>query len=672
MHLIFFDRRSQVMEWDPASASTGPKTLVAVTASALQALEERGLPHEAISRYANFKGKGAVREQCCRESLALAQELESFMGERYAPARFDGPGFMTASVYHMQHAVMAIATRAFLIRETIRAVRPRDVTILSDQVLPPFSDEYTQNPWMEFFEGLTVKRGEESGIGRMGTKPGTEWSPRILDPTPPCHSASTPFGAEKNPTLRLLMAHHLGYDWAPVLEVLAKATSSTCFTLDGKFFGSGGWKFYFDSKVRTAGGETIVLNCETFRLDPAEARILESLFDDWLARRTAPPTMNVFGMDLFPAIKRYLRAMASIGPALARHADKVSVEVLEVVQPHAVCFFAMPWPAAKRLAYQCHLRRIPVVAFQHGGTPGTHVSPHHQLSDLSHADFFLTYGEGIRPPENPFVRVRATHVPVGSARIEKLIRQAEKPVAFGRLTVLWLGDISTENTQAGIEDTLRYRLQVECLRILSESRDLQVVYRPFPTCSLEAHATPQWIARTGRNSVRVTPHGPLLPLLLGSDIVICDLYSSTVWNEVLALKKPFILYCDPDQGFLRDHFMADLESACLWCKSESELVEAVRRLSTERHQFVSEVARIDPSVFLRKYVWHRGDGNSAARVVSFLHRVCRDGQSVETWQKAWDQESSVKAEQASRQANPDAIALEHALHRLNTRMAAQF
>jgi hypothetical protein len=121
----------------------------------------------------------------------------------------------------------------------------------------------------------------------------------------------------------------------------------------------------------------------------------------------------------------------------------------------------------------------------------------------------------------------------------------------------------------------------------------------------------------------------LLELIRQSDLVITDTSSGTCWSEVLALKKPLLLYNDPDQVRLLPHFASDLERACCWCKTTDLLLSVVRQLAAEGDAFVDELRQIDTSVFLRQYVLGLNDGRAVERVAALLNSVCRQGQPLQ-------------------------------------------
>ena len=140
-----------------------------------------------------------------------------------------------------------------------------------------------------------------------------------------------------------------------------------------------------------------------------------------------------------------------------------------------------------------------------------------------------------------------------------------------------------------------------------------MTYRPY--AADKSGAVARWLRRTGARSVRVAPERGSIASLVGkADIVITDTSSGTVWNEVLALGKPLVLYCEPSTVQPLPDFANALAEACTWCRSEDELVRAVARIAAG-----GRPERADPEPFLRRYVL--GEGDPVARVVSFLQET---------------------------------------------------
>lgn len=671
-HIVFFDRREQVV-WAAQSLPPSAGLLrVALTAEALQALEEYDLPHEPVYKYADTRQLSRVDEKFNVETYALAREIESFVAERCPSARFQGPGFLSGQSYHIQYAVSAIAKRALLMRDTIRACRADSAAVFDAAVDPWFAgDGYEQDPWMDVLAQLTKQYGVR--LDRLRPTPITASQQQGRFSSSSADALQTfcvrayraifrraadltmrqrlPLTRNGRLTgLRLLMVRTPAYDWGPVFEAIQAERGIECAVLDSAQLDGRWWTVHFSSCLQLGRSAPLDLDVESPKVDEVESKELTRLVAEWRRQRPAPPALDVLGMDVLPALETHLSAMTSLGPTLARHADRVAARVLEVVRPHAVCFPAMVSLADKRLAYQCRERDVPVLSYQHGFGYSVQIQAKDEGADATHADYFLTYGAGVQPRAGAAFPAQARYVPVGSARIERMIaRRLPTPKLGRRCDVLWIADVSARNTVTTCqhEDTARYHLQKECLSLLSTASNVRVTYRPY-SHSMAWDGTVAWLRSAGLRSVRVQASSRLEDLIVASDVVVIDSSSPTTWAEVIGLRKPLILYADPEQNPLVPSFQRDLERVCLWCRSKQALVVAVHRLAAEGSKFVAELQQIDSGEFIRNYVLHRDDGRCVQRVASFLNSVCRNRQSVDMWEAQCGQadQPSVDARQA--------------------------
>jgi hypothetical protein len=655
--LIFLENRREALHIARHLQLDAQTKLIAVTAEAAEALEAQDLPHEPVCAYADTRVLVSADERLNQDCFALAEEIEGFIGQRYTGAKFDGPGFLSGQGYFLQYSASAIQTRAFLMRETIRACSPEKVVVFAGEIDPWFvGDGYPRNPWLIVAGQLAQEHGFtlevlecssdarsvlenfRTSVDRLSRTIGRKaWNNiRPFFPSP----SFLDIADERDLNgLRLLMVDTHSYDWAPVLNDLRKVKGVDVFRVHRRFLDARTWTFHFDSSLEGLEGRGHAeLGVQLSRPDKDEVREISDLFDVWLRQRPADPGLTALGFNLLPALVPHLKAMATLGPALTRHSDMVAQRALDAIKPHAVCFFSIPWVATKRLAFQCRLRRIPTVCYQHGGAYGTHILTQHEQIELGHADYFLTYGTGIQSRVNPAFPVRARYVPVGSARIAAMTAQPRlsSPRSHRAISVLWIGEISLRNTVGGpflVEDTQRYLMQKECLQLLGRADKLCVTYRSYPGREQwNAAGTTRWLARTNLPSIRMSAWLPLEKLIRQHDLVITDCSSNTAWNEVLALERPLIVYCDPEQTPLTAAYMTDLEAACFWCKTGEALVVAVRKLALEGETFLADLRKKESSTYLRKYVVHERPDASVTRVVSFLNSVCRRKRPVEDWE----------------------------------------
>ncbi|MEW6530028.1 MAG: hypothetical protein AB1473_04270 [Thermodesulfobacteriota bacterium] len=650
MKLVFVETRQQALGCKKAFAADPRVKLIGLTAEAYEALAECGLPCDPVHAYANTRSLPTLDYQLNVECLRLLQEIEAYVAERYPPARFDGPGFLSGNAYYIQYSGQFVLTRGFLVREVLRACSPRSIALLQRAIEPWFAgDGYQVDPGLLIAQEVAKAHGVHCEILSVGGEfapdpavpaaskavkglkivrrlPGRAWrySKRELLPYATRVLSACrlrPDSIHNLRGLRLLFADFLGYDWGPVLSVLRGMTEVDCFLLRFSSLDQRVWTRYYETKLYDViHGKTLDLDSERLQINDAEARALGELYDEWITTRMRPPELTIGGLNLFPFLQQHLRAVTCLTPAVARHVDAVAERALSVSRPHAVCFFAIPWLLEKRLAHQARLRGIPVVCYQHGASYGTHRVPSHGQIEFREADYFLSYGEGVKPDLGSDFPMRARCIPVGSSRLEEW-RAKTTPIRARKrqyLNLLWVGEVSFRNTISPwvVEDTERYCLEERCLQILGSAPGHRIVFRPYPH-QVEWDGTCRWLKRTALQ-IELDVETPLETLILKSDVVVTDSSSGNVWNEALTIGRPLIVYCDPKQTPLMPHFIADLERACCWCRGNDELVKAVSRLVNDSDRFLTELRRIDTSDFLRKYVLHQDDGRCVQRVLSFL------------------------------------------------------
>ena len=676
-HLVLVETSAQAI-WIKGGLELDPQTkLVAVSAEAMQTLEELGLPHTAIADYSDTALITSEYDRLVSDTYGLVQDLESFIMNRSPDVRLEGPGFLTGQVYYIACiAVPSLATRTVLINDVVQACSPTQVSICSDAMAPWFMDENTRhNPLINVLDDLSLVHGFRLNV--LDNKTSSElvsapkgstnistrfWSRayryalrrrRIAQAlVAECIQSRPKIDYSMLDGMRLLFVGGINTELKELGDILRNARQTKQYLIGwsnilstsllssmhsyGRVASSASmWGVCLSSTVRDLSSGT---NHEIDAAVPSnrdgEARTMLRLFDLWLATQESQPIIEISGINLFPALEQHLRRLVATGPSLARHTDSVADQVLSISQPDAVCFPGIIHLSDKRLAYKCYKLDIPVLGVQHGGTIGTVKHVGCEYNDLGVADFYLTYGDGIRIAKNPVMPTRAKLIPVGSRSLERRVagtRLSSTRNLSRIIKVLWLSDTSFGNTRTHEfrgEETARYRLQKKCLDILLSGTNLRVTFRPLAGFS-HYLGTASWLAGQGYHRVCVDEHTSLDDLLTAADVVISDSASSSVWNESIAFKTPVILYCDPSCTPLRSHFAPDVEEAFHWCKNEDEFVAAMRRLVTEGAEFVVELNKTDTSRFLEKYVLHRDDGRCEHRVISFLNSLSDNGISIE-------------------------------------------
>ncbi len=637
--IIFIEDSFQAL-WVRKNIKFNEQTkLIALTAQAVLTLEEMGLPLTPISDIADMRFLASAERQYSIDCLNLLAEIESYILENYLLAQQVGQGFLTGQAYYVQISIGGIAARAFLMREAMRVFTPSSVVVFQGEIDDWFAnDRYVNNPWIDTLYTICAESDIQVQLVSLPMPTTSSLTKKIKDSylqtrsfaiqmakdALACWKESSTRDGSNNEAFRLLFADAHGHDWLPVLDALEKSPDFSLFFLNKERFETSVWARCYAPVVHESYLRSVrKLGPAPIRFDNKERDNLLNILDRWILEHPQQAQLHVLGMNVFPSLIPHLRSVLSLSLPVAQYAKDLADKVLDIVQPHAICFFAMPWLSAKLLAFQAQQRAIPVISYQHGGSYGVQDVPTHDFGEYAYSDYFMSYGNGVLPPEDPVIPTHAQFVSVGSARIETLLKKdlgaSKRQESFN---ILWVAEVSLRNTIGAswlVEDTTRYLSQKKCLEILGRAANINVVYRPFPS-DLDAQATPNWIERAGLPSVSIDAYKSLSASILESDLVICDSSSGTTWYETLALRKPLIAYCDPRQTILRSHFAKDLEQACLWCKSVSELLDAVDRLSKGPEQFLAELRSRSPDNFLRKYVLH--EGNCAEHVVSFLSAIC--------------------------------------------------
>ena len=625
--------------------------MVAITADALEMAEQLGVNCDAISRYVDSRALSSAEERYNVESFSLLRQLELFTAKRKGNECDDGPGFLSGQGYHVQYVISGIVTRSYLIVETINVVKPEVVMAFQNDLDPQFRGQgYDRNPWWDIVERACCARGMRllnasdsvlsDGVS-VDLKPsimesilnvkkclrryaGSVWWLKLLrDNARFILANSKPLRLHSDTkSLRLLMVGSLSYDWLHVMARLRKDSGLKCYFMNVVNRDQREWNARLDDtvydvfKIKRVDVAGCNGDCDTIATNDA-------IFEEWRNEGGVSKQMNVMGMDVLPSVEKYLKSMMRICPSIQRHADDVALNMVEKVSPHAVCFYAIHTLATKRLAYQCRKRGIPVVCYQHGGAYGTHDLAKTEQLESAHADYFLTYGRGIAPRRKKAFGRRAEYVPMGSARLEANIKRRKQSIDSNVINVLWIAEITTGNTTSGsfaIEDTERYLRQKECLEMLGGQAHVKVVYRPY-AYFVPLEGTTRWIARSGLKNISVDCSKALTKLIAQADIVITDTSSNTVWDEVLVMDKPMIVYCDPRQTLLLPQFREDLEKVCCWCKTGYELVGVIREFIEDGGGFIKRLRRKGANEFIEKYAIHKADGKCVERVVSFLENI---------------------------------------------------
>ena len=667
-HLWFVENRSQAKWIRDSAQEVVDGTVVALTAEALQALQEFGVKHRAVSEFADTRPIATANQQLIVDCLDLLKEIETYILSHYGSSRTTDKGFLTSNFYWMQYVLTILITRAHLMQETIRVCTPDTVSMFkvegdTDYAIKTSHAWYPSLTMSNLLQQLASQYKFQLDI-RSYKFNRSYWINRYLLYSFLHHIRRIPgrlrrmmarwiahleylsLGDTNNTSTDerhlLLIVGGLNHEWRAITSLSRDTQGYVLNWADNANLsgdsGHNGWCMGYDSKLDQFGGQSsIELTFDPYHLDRKEIDSVTVLCESWTNKYHENNKIHFRGLDLVDDLIDVVKPIAARSLSLCRYMDDVVVNVLDSAAPDVVCFQGVVHMADKRMASACKERGIPTVGIQHGGSVGTHMSHSVDINDWSCCDYYLTYGAGIKVQPNPILPQQASLVSVGSTDIEQRIKtnNLEKHGDNNCIKVLWISEKSFGNTIGHHyfpEDTKRYLLQQQCLTILNNSDDIEVTFRPFRT-NEETIGTVRWIDSGEYTETKVDINSTLDELMETSDVIITDNAASTVWNEAIAFGKPLILFCDPQQTLLMPHFAADLEGACLWCKTESELVSAVQRLSNTGSDFLSGLRQTDTSSYLENYVLYRNDGYSKQRALDFLKALCSDSRSTDKLKK---------------------------------------
>lgn len=660
-HLWFVENRAQA-EWiRDYPQEVASCDIVAQTAEALQALEEFGVNHVAVAEYADTRLIAEQSKQLQSDCLTLINEAEDYILNSYDDAGTSDVGYLTTHLYWIYHAISSLATRAHLWQETIRACHPSTVSIFKSIA----DDDYTlqmSQPWYSSLPMDNILRQLESLYSlrfdvRSSGLPKSHMDDKFLTKSSLGYLSMLPLRVGKraarkfinycskgafyidrmknnDDALNVFMMGGANDEWRTVISSLEKnisvyavAWTNNSLLMNEKGF--RGWSsIYDDSIIPIKGSSEVDIDFRQYNLDESEINVIADLYDQWTSKVINTSLLNLGGLSLAEDTMDIVRPLATYGISLSRYIDSMVSHLLDAGNPDVVCFQGVIHMADKRMIGACRKRGIPTVGIQHGGSVGTHEYSMIDINDIGWCDYYLTYGNGIRTSDVSVIPKRATLIPVGSPSIDKRLSKSRKqsPVHSNYIRVLWVTDKSYGNTighDNRIEDTRRYLLHKRCLDLLGKCPDLKLTFRPFKTTE-EMLGTTRLINSDPNLDVNIDTASTLDNLINEHDLVITDNTASTVWNEAIVFGKPLILFCDPEQTFLMDHFIYDLERSCCWCRTDNEFIDAVKMLVREGSQYVNKLRQIDTSKYIEKYILHSSDRKPVKRIVSFLNEMVFD------------------------------------------------
>ncbi len=639
--LVFVDDQHQAEPIAADGDALSTHTVVAMTAEACEALERAGIDHLPVGRVADVRRLTTdVHDALMHQCWSLCTALDTRLREAWPRFAVDGPGLLTAQSYIIQYAMTALFTRFFLMREAVRALRPTACRFLPETINVWFAGQgYTENPWTTSLkEWLSAEGIAFHTAGARTDALGTHASAATVDPAAGSHNhAVKPLTAPRAPCdgFRLLTIDTAGYDWEPVVQRLVRDPTSQALLFESRTLHADPVPPVVHSRVRDlATGCWRLYERHTADDVPDRGDLVEPI-ERWCRQYDLFRPLGDVDARLWHALVPHLAHRGAQGCAAIALCDDLANDILDDFRPDAVGMIAAVTLFAKRLCWHCRQRGVPTILYQHGGSYGTCVDPPHELGGFQDCDYFLCYGRGIRRPDDAGWPLRSTFVPVGSSRNYASAPTGRIERDPGPCRALWIGGTSHQNTIAGFiapEDTRRYHLVLRCLRAMAGRADLAVCYRPFPPTL--GPATDGVRFRLGRDpipGVTVDSTTPLAELMAGADVILTDIHCNTTWDEAAILGKPLILFCDPDQTALAEHFKPDVERTFCWCKTEAEMLDACRDLAANPSGLVGDLAQASPCDYVRRYVF-ADPGNPTDRVMKWLFDLKNGATSTVTRQ----------------------------------------
>ncbi|KAF0233622.1 MAG: hypothetical protein FD177_1406 [Desulfovibrionaceae bacterium] len=652
MRLIFIDDRAQAFWLRQALPGLGKILPVAMTAEASQALDELKLVHRNICDFGDTRAVSRAQKTINYQAHLLAREVEHFLVRSSSQYDFGPQGFLSQGVFFLDHALTGVAARVHLMSQAIGHLNPSECLIFDGRPYSLYSEVgHARHPWLHILPQLEARFGVAFEVLPA---PGPELYRQCALFTDMDMSVRCLLKLEipRLPDidgvegLRLLFPVSAGYDWEPVIQALAaKGAQMLLLPLDysgGQYF----WEnIFLPEMTNLTTGERLPLNAP--RLEEVDAQALE-LLQRWEAARPMPPRLEAVGFDLFPAIQEEMRAMCSRMPRVIRHAEAMAQQVLEAVQPDAVCYYTLASLSGRTLSAACARRGIKTIVYQHGG--GFPDDFHRPQVDnkMNGVDYMFTYGEAYSPLKDTPHPSRLRYVPVGSARLERLaVKRLLEPVpACDRIRVMWVSEFNWGNTRSqsySLEETARFQMEKEALQILDRSGLFEVHYRPYPMLK-DIDGTSRWLEVASPASVRLNLGQPFPEIIRMADLVISLNHSHTSWIEAMVLGAPMLLYFNPDvfPAPISESTRELLDESCCWCPTPDRFRQAILDLAGQGRAFVDRVASRDTARYVRECALHVRDGNVIPRVASFLMDVCKNGNSVEKWAQAQSATGQVK------------------------------
>ncbi|HMH50528.1 MAG TPA: hypothetical protein VK548_09875 [Candidatus Acidoferrum sp.] len=268
---------------------------------------------------------------------------------------------------------------------------------------------------------------------------------------------------------------------------------------------------------------------------------------------------------------------------------------------------------------------VPTFIYQHGGFVGVCECVPWDCSDLWHADYELTYGDGVskyfESRRARYGGARAESISVGSSRLDELkgrLHRSRRPRSRPRVLIV-PNMIAFNNRyfdRGNMPDVTEAEVQASVVGLAREFPRYEFVLKTFPGQSDTPAA--RLAGRQGSNC-RVEARRTLTRLLAGADLIVLT-FPSTALLEAVVTDRPIVLLADRESIRLRAEARETLQRRLVLVEERGAFVDACRRVLRE-----GNLARVPPpdESFARLYGVHVGDGRCAVRAVDAVLQRAR-------------------------------------------------
>ena len=348
-HLWFVENRLQAKWIRENLQEVVDVIVIALTAEALQALQEFDVKHTAVSEYADTRPVAAANQQLVVDCLDTLEEIETYILSPLSGSNTTDEGFLTSNSYWLQYALTILVTRTHLIQETIRACSPVIVSMFKvaednnyaikaahvwyqslsmSHVLKQLASKYVFQLDIRSYNTESVNRSNLlSSLDRIRR------TPARLRQLVGEHISSSGFSKFENThnsgaddQCSLLIVGGLNYEWQTVTSFtrdlqgyLLNWMSNTEF---GNEPGRHGWCMGYDPKlVQFQNQSSIKIRLDPYSLEQEEMDSIKSMCDRWVNNVNRKRSVFFQGVDLVDDLIDVVRPIAARTLSFCRYLD---------------------------------------------------------------------------------------------------------------------------------------------------------------------------------------------------------------------------------------------------------------------------------------------------------------------------------------------------------------